>query len=247
MGWHTRYTRFGDMHMVFSQEADESCGLACARMIAFKMNKMKLTKTALYREKTLYKKFDKANNNAAGSYDGTVPTDEDEVIRLLNTLHCGVWEAVNVGLAGITDALIDGLGRDFVGLGPINTLKRGSPMIIGVDWVGGGGHWVVADTLNSVVGKMWVSICDPWDGDVHVVPVKKAAAFEYKPKNQSFDMQKEKTDGGAAGGGPLQRVGHAAALLAKGKTSWTIGGPDHAFSNTAGVTGNAGMVIRRRS
>jgi len=38
MAWFTRITRFGDVHLVYGQEHDRSCGLACIMMCVFKLN-----------------------------------------------------------------------------------------------------------------------------------------------------------------------------------------------------------------
>lgn len=38
MGWHTRVTRFGDVHMVFGQEKENTRTIACVIMAAFQIH-----------------------------------------------------------------------------------------------------------------------------------------------------------------------------------------------------------------
>jgi len=40
MAWFTRFTRFGDIHRVYGQEKNISCGVACAVMAVYKIHKI---------------------------------------------------------------------------------------------------------------------------------------------------------------------------------------------------------------
>lgn len=53
--WFTRFTRFGDTHLVFGQEQGISCGLACVIMAAYKINKLTPSVKAMYDEDDMMK------------------------------------------------------------------------------------------------------------------------------------------------------------------------------------------------
>ena len=53
MAWFTRFTRFGDVHLVYSQEAENSCGIACVMMTVFKISKLSPGVRSLYKEKQI--------------------------------------------------------------------------------------------------------------------------------------------------------------------------------------------------
>jgi hypothetical protein len=64
---------------------------------------------------------------------------------------------------------------------------RGFPVILGVDWLGAdgrfhGGHWVVVDAVNRIpmVDRYWASVCDPWDGNVHITRFATGTPFRYE-------------------------------------------------------------------
>src|SRR3712207_717571 len=135
MGWFTRYTRFGDAHLVFSQRGPEACGIASVRMCVFKVNKLEPGQTAITTEDALYKAYGDVTKVA---YDGTVATNGYHLATVLTKLTSGTWVCENVGAAGIGQALVDNVGKDIVGLGPVvNALRRGTPVILHVGWVGG--------------------------------------------------------------------------------------------------------------
>jgi hypothetical protein len=71
------------------------------------------------------------------------------------------------------------------GWGPILNVN---PVIVGIDWQAGGGHWVLIDTVRSRGGITFATVCDPWDANVHVTPLK-SATFAYTGKEEnSFDL-----------------------------------------------------------
>ena len=54
MAWFTRFTRFGDVHLVYAQEQQNSCGIACVMMTVFKINKLTPGVRALHTEREIY-------------------------------------------------------------------------------------------------------------------------------------------------------------------------------------------------
>lgn len=189
MGWFSRFTRFADMHMVYGQEAVNSCGIASVMMVVFKINKLVPGAQALYKEKEVYAAYDKhlaGSDVDTGSYDGSVYTYAGLLAKTLNDLKVGSWEAKFVGAAAVPQAIMDAVGVDYVGAGPIfNGIRRKDPIIVLVNWAGNmGGHFVVVDTVNKIMNNTWASVCDPWDADVHITPMTKGAPFNYTGKTQ---------------------------------------------------------------
>lgn len=188
MSWFTRFTRFGDAHLVYGQEATNSCGIACVMMCVFKVNKLEPSKTAFHTEQEIYKVYGEV---AKTNYDGSAYSDARHLATVLNRLNCGTWSADYVNAAGVSDAIIGSVGADIVGLGPVvNTLKRGYPIIILVGWNAGGAHFVVVDTVNSFFGSLYASVCDPGDADVHITPFEAGKSFNYigAPSRWTFDF-----------------------------------------------------------
>lgn len=212
MGWFTRFTRFGDAHIVFSQEGDNACGIACTMMCVFKITKLTPGVTSVYTEQQIYAAYSAASGAA---YDGSAYTYTNHLATVLNGLSCGTWEQANVGPNGVADAIIDSVGTDIVGAGPIvNSLHRSWPIIVLVGWDGGkGAHFVVVDTVNSVLGNTYASVCDPWDGDVHITPFSSGQPFHYTGEASPF--------------------------------SWSIGpGPEHSYALPSTGAGG-GWIVRR--
>lgn len=195
MAWFTRLTRFGDIHSVYAQEAEDSCGIACVMMCVFKINKLSPTRTASYLESQIDDIYGKVSGT---HYDGTSYTYTNYLADTLNKLNCGKWESINVGAAGVSAAIIKSVGIDVVGAGPvINYLHRNWPIIVLVNWtVGGGGHFVVVDTVNDFFGALYASVCDPWDGDVHITRFKEGSPLAYEGRHQplSWDTGGKKHD-----------------------------------------------------
>ncbi len=183
MAWFTRFTRFGDVHSVYSQEAEDSCGIACVMMCVYKINKLSPGKASKYKEDQIYDIYGK---QAGETYDGSSYTYANYLADTLNQLNCGVWEAANIGPSAVSDALVSTVGVEIPGAGPIyNALSHGRPLIVLTKWTAnGGGHFVVVDSVNNVLGKLYASVCDPWDGDVHVAPFKPGANFQYVGRHQ---------------------------------------------------------------
>ncbi|HTQ43586.1 MAG TPA: hypothetical protein VMI75_12570 [Polyangiaceae bacterium] len=172
MSWFTRYTRFGDAHLVYGQERGMSCGLACVTMLVFKVNKLTPGRTALKTEQEITDVFDRVAGRTYDASGGTLP---EELARVLNHLAVGTWSNAYLTGAGVTQKLIDHVGVT-AAPGPVVSVE---PMIVGVDWDGGGAHWVVVDTIRSFMGRTYATVCDPWDGDVHLTRIEAGRPFDY--------------------------------------------------------------------
>lgn len=215
MAWFTRFTRFGDVHFVYSQEQNNSCGIACVLMCVFKLNKLVPGRQALLYERRIYDVYGAVSG---ATYDGSAYTYTNHLARTLNRLNCGAWEEKLVGPVKVPKAIVNSTGVDPVGLGPLASVVRSrDPIIVLVNWTGGGGHFVVTDTVNKTGGKLYASICDPWDGDVHVHEFALNKAFSYvgAPMPFSWDLGGTRHDY-SSGGGPgalngwvVRRIGNA--------------------------------------
>lgn len=188
MAWFTRLDRFGDTHLCYSQEAGMSCGLASTKMVVFKVNKLRPGHDALTTEKwveQIYKKYDTTAVNV-----GSEGVFVSALANVLNEFGIGTWRYAKPAADKIPAFLIDKLSPDVVGLGPINTILRGYPIVLGVDWGGGGGHVVVLDTINKFpfVDAWWASICDPGDGDVHITRMEKGKPISYEGRRVRWSV-----------------------------------------------------------
>jgi hypothetical protein len=217
MGWFTRFTRFGDAHLVFSQENPNSCGIACVMMCVFKINKLRPGAQAVHSEQAIYNAYSQASG---ASYDGSAYTYTNHLATVLNRLNCGTWTQQNVG-GNVAQTIIDSVGTQIVGLGAalpglgqiVNTLRSGYPIIVLVDWNTAGAHFVVVDTINNAAGNLYASVCDPWDGDVHITPIAAGEPFRYTGAPVPF--------------------------------SWEIGEPRYNYSSGASSGAAGGWVVRR--
>lgn len=173
MAWYSRFTRFGDMHILYSQEAGNSCGIASVMMCVFKVNKLAPGGSAVYKEQEVYKVY----GDVIGSkYDGTVYTYASKLATTLNKLNCGKWKHERVAANKVCDTLMSKVGVTG-GLGPTVSV---TPAIVLVRWAGGGGHFVVVDTVRTFFGSKYATVCDPWDAQLRVTEIKAGQAFDYK-------------------------------------------------------------------
>jgi hypothetical protein len=181
-------------------------------MCVYKVNKLSPFNQSTYLEKQIYTVY---GQTAGEDYDGSSYTYAEYLADTLNKLNCGTWQATNVGPHGVANAIVKSVGMDIAGGDPvINTLARGWPIIILTKWTrDGGGHFVVVDTVNNFMGSLFASVCDPWDGDVHIVPFRSGSVFHYVGRHQplSFDNggKKHNYHGESAGnmnGWIVQRV-----------------------------------------
>jgi len=173
--------------MVYGQEAENSCGMACMMMVNFKMKKGLMMagmaagsamsvvpvlgslvgpslseaafRAAVKTEKEVYKAYTKVTGSP---YDGSTYSDCTYFPQVLNDLYLGNWETVFVGQDGMSGAIKA-------------ATDRGAPCIGLVNWDGGGGHFVVIDETH--LGYACVN--DPWDAQVHVTKLSGNSPLRY--------------------------------------------------------------------
>ncbi len=192
MAWFLRLSRFATAHAVYSQEKPNSCGPSCLIMTNFKLKKglmfaglaasanvsvvpvvgsylgNTLSQASLdYAVKTEPVVYDiYAKQAGLASYDGTAYSDCAFFPKVLAELGLGQWEAFWAGQAGVAQAAID-------------AVKKGAPVIILISWGGGGAHFVCIDDIFEVLGTTYAAVCDPGDGELHIVTLKPGANFDY--------------------------------------------------------------------
>ena len=174
MAWFSRFTRFGDMHMVFGQERTISCGVACVIMAAFKINKIRPGARAVFSEQDI---LNRATALFGPNPLGQFGLNNNQMVTLLNDplVNMPGWRMQTLPRGQVTDRIISVVGVTG-GIGPTVNVN---PVIVGVDWNGGGGHWVLVDTVREFMGSTYATVCDPWDANVHVTPVTRARTFAY--------------------------------------------------------------------
>ena len=196
MTWFTRFTRFGEMHMVYSQENSNSCGIACVRMVVFKTNKFRPQAIALRSEQSIDADYARV---AGIPYDGSTYSNATLLFQLLNRFTTDTWVAEYVGPNAIAQKLID-----CVGVGGSPAAATGAPVIVLVGWSAGGAHFVVVDSVNTSGGKHYASVCDPWDGNVHITEFTAGQPFNYTgapvPWSWSVGAPEHDYAGGASSG-----------------------------------------------
>ena len=178
MAWFSRFTRFGDMHWVFGQEKEISCGVACVIMAAYKINKLRPGVKSSFTEADILARATKLlGANPLGAAGLTI----GQITKLLNhaDFKMAGWTHTRIPKKTVPKKLISTIGTTG-GLGPTVNVK---PMIVMVDWKGGGGsHYVVVDTVRTFLGDIYATFCDPWDANVHVVKMEKAKELHYTGK-----------------------------------------------------------------
>jgi hypothetical protein len=174
MAWFCRVSRFGDLHWVFGQERSISCGVACAIMAAFKINKIAPGTRALFSEGDI---LAKATALFGPNPLGSAGFGNSQILRMLNhpDLKMTGWVFHRMAPRDVPGKIISEVGVT-AGLGPTLFVN---PMIVGIDWAAGGGHWVLVDTVRTFLGKTYATVCDPWDANVHIVPTAEQQTFNY--------------------------------------------------------------------
>lgn len=187
--WFVRFTRFGTVHLVRSQSAGCSCGIASSMMACCRANKLTTIEQGMYIEKDVYKKYD-----PSGSYDGTSYTFGDKLVALLDGLGIGKWKCTNYGETGI--------GAAIVAAGNVYDISS-MPVIAHIVWDGGGAHFVLIDDVIDFFGDLYACVNDPWDGDVHVTKFTTGATIPYKAESPTFSVDfwgsRNKYGGGGKG------------------------------------------------
>lgn len=173
MAWFSRISRFGDVHMVYGQEAGMSCGIASVLMCVFKINKFTPGAAAVHEETKVCDLYATASG---GVYKPeTVGTHPTHLVTVLNGLNCGSWAWAGLAGAAASKKILDTVGISG-GIGPTATVN---PVIVGVDWNAGGAHWIVIDTIRKPFGSRYATICDPWDTNLHVQEISDKSPFTY--------------------------------------------------------------------
>lgn len=174
MAWFSRITRFGDLHMCFAQERNISCGVACVIMAAFKINKLTPGVDATFSENDV---LARATALFGPNPLGTGGLNNPQMTTLLNDpmFNMPGWTLSTLPPSQVPQRIIDEVGVTG-GFGPTVDV---TPCIVGVDWHGGGGHWVLIDTVRTFFGTRYATVCDPWDGSVHVTELTPGATFAY--------------------------------------------------------------------
>jgi len=180
MAWFSRFTRFGDVHLVYGQEANMSCGIASVMMCVFKLNKLKPGTTSVTVEKDIYKKYEAAMGSPYTPK--TVGTYPEHLATVLDGFTKGGWRWHQTPAEDVPQVLIDEVG---VTPGPGPTVDV-NPVILGVDWDQGGAHWVVVDTVREFSGSRYATICDPWDTNVHIQKFAVGGPFLYDAAGGGF-------------------------------------------------------------
>lgn len=160
------------MHLVYAQEQDNSCGIACVMMTVFKINKLSLS-TAVHAEKDIYKVYSKVSGS---TYDGSSYSYANHLASTLNKLSVGTWTAKYVGPSNVARTILNKVGTVSAVTGPTVFVK---PIIVLVGWTDGGAHFVVVDTVRNLAGRKYATVCDPWDGNVHVTRLRKGNPLAY--------------------------------------------------------------------
>jgi len=171
MPWFTRLSRFGDVHYVYSQAAQNSCGIASVMMCVFKSNKLTPGATAITKEQEVYKVY---GDIVGATYDGSAYSFATKLDLTLNKLNCGKWKAEYVGPDKVAARISKVCGKTS-GWGP--TLGT-SPIIVLIGWEGSGAHFVVVDTVRSMFGT-YATVCDPWDAQLRITKMKSGSDFKY--------------------------------------------------------------------
>ena len=183
VAWFSRITRFGDVHLVYGQEARATCGLASVIMCVFKINKLTPGAETLLVENELVEEYKQVSGNA--SYDkekkGTGPQN---LVTILNRHTKGNWNWRKVPVDDVAQLLIDKVGVT-TGVGPTVNVN---PVILGVDWEFKGAHWVVVDTVRSFLDSTYATICDPWDTNVHIQKFAAGEPFVYRAGEGGFKL-----------------------------------------------------------
>lgn len=181
--WFLRIDRFGDTHAVAAQNKGQSCALASIKMIVFKVNKLRPGAGAFQTEKNIEKVYMQEAGETTHDFEKQ-GSQRNVQERVLNRLGIGCWKWEQPSATLIPQLLIDNVGEEVFGAGPVaNIIRHKYPAIIGCSWSGGGGHALCVDTVTTVPGfGTYAAICDPWDAEVHIVKIEVGKPLTYIPK-----------------------------------------------------------------
>lgn len=190
--WFVRVDRYASVHLVRSQDQDNSCGMASLCMVNFKMKKYLMAaglsagaavqsipipganwlgyqlgqaavRDAVRSEASVRAVYEK-HKGLAHDFDtsGAIPSFYPLILK---DLGLGNSERVNVGQAGLAQAAID-------------ACAGGKCCMLGVSWSDGSGHAVVCDEVHTAFGPT-LCICDPWDGERRLVSATVGSPVTY--------------------------------------------------------------------
>ncbi|MCP5072152.1 MAG: hypothetical protein GY947_02500 [Rhodobacteraceae bacterium] len=182
MAWFSRFTRFGDMHLVYGQELSNSCAIASIIMCVFKVNKLKPDASSLKATQDIIKMYE-AEEGAKHNFE-VKGGDPKLMARVLNKLHCGTWVGDWVSASEVSRIVHKKIGVTN-GFGPTVDVN---PVMAGVGWTGGGGHATVIDTIREFGGQLYATVCDPWDANVHITDFDPKQPFKYRPGQGGFSV-----------------------------------------------------------
>lgn len=179
MGWFTRFTRFGDVHLVYGQERGMSCGPSSVAMCVAKINKLSRAEAFIpeQRVRALY-----ANSEGTTAEFLTHGASGAGLANTLNMLNCGRWTCEIGSPVEVVRRMVATVGVSSALTGPTVSVR---PVILGVLWKGGGGHAVVVDTIREFRGKRYATVCDPWDANVHVQEIDELG-FHYRAQKVRY-------------------------------------------------------------
>ena len=212
--WFVRIDRYASVHLVRSQDQDNSCAMASLCMVNFKMKKYLMAaglsagaavqaipipgsnwvgyqlgraavRDAVRSEASVRAMYVKHKGSPHDFHtEGALRHFYPLILR---DLGLGNWETVNVGQAGLAQAAID-------------ACAGGKCCMLSVTWNGGGGHAVVCDEVHTVFGTK-LCICDPWDGELRLVSATPGSAVTYNASYRplSFTLSGTRGEYGPAG------------------------------------------------
>jgi hypothetical protein len=182
MAWFPRITRLGT-HMVYGQQAQDSCGIACVIMVNYLMKKweLPLTLSSPVRQEFVRDVFrseseiDAAYSKVVGyPYNGSSPTYAGQLASVLNELNIGHWQALNLSAKKVPNMILSSCFG-----------AQGAPVIALVNWRDGGGHFVVCDMTGRIGGQTCADFCDPYDTAVHTLRIARDQAINYQVHKES--------------------------------------------------------------
>lgn len=196
--WFMRIDRYCSVHAVRSQDtvtvngadSSNSCGIASILMVNFKQKKHlmaaglsagaaisssgvpggtyiggQLSKLAVEQavkeEPEIYKIYTAVTGSI---YNGSAYSDATNFPEVLRRLSLGTWSCDWVGPGGMYAAIKA-------------ATDAGNPVIGHLAWNGGGGHFVCIDETHDGT----ISVCDPWDAELRIVPAAAGATINYDP------------------------------------------------------------------
>jgi|GEM_PF-1371995 len=171
MAWFTRVSRFGDVHAVFGQEHYYTCGVACVIMAAFKVHGIRPNTRAFFSEEQI---LAKARALGMRDDDATRGFKANEIVQLLNDddLRMPGWRYTIFDADLIPRKIAEKVGVTHR-IGPILSVN---PVIVDIRWFSDRkqGHALLVDSVRSVFGKTYATVCDPSDAHVHVIELEEA-------------------------------------------------------------------------